>query len=149
MEYVGFSGQRLSWAYDDEKWHVADFVRPPVALLSDTGEHLYNAMYGVPIVEPWCDVESVGCSNAEIAILHFDLDGHPANARTAGQGKHVMDTKRKECLGEDAEEVLLSLYHCNNHCNGLNERATVNAIDSDLSRWLWSAGEFLSMGGTV
>jgi len=133
------SSQRFAWCFDNERqheWYQTDFVRPNVPIASDAAECLLDGLYHLPATASFKDLEDLGMKTAQVAIAHWDLDGHPANGR--------MVAGRRAQL---AEGVLASIRHCGNHANNLVEGCVVEAVSGALLAWLYMTSMFLSMGG--
>ena len=87
---VMVANSRFAWAYEDDRrpWYQCDFVRMNVPVMSDAAECLHEAMYELPVTKGFSELEIVGAQKASVAIAHWDLDGHPANMRTAYHHRH-------------------------------------------------------------
>ena len=151
--HVMSSMHRFSWLPNSESsialqcyghFVTIDFVRPNVALVS-TEDHtcLYEAIYGVPQVEHFTSFEEAGCK-ADVAFLHFELDGFSAN--------HFLPAQRREVLessGALRRLPYISMHHCGNHAGNLNDNCTLTVCDETMFNWLSAGCCFFRMGGGI
>lgn len=131
------SRQRFGWTLPNvAKWFQTELVRPNVPVVSDSGEALLDGLYELPAIGAFKVLEISGLTAANIAISHYDLDGHAANLR--------MVAGRRACLPDG---TLVSARHCGNHANNLVEGCVIESVSPGLLSWLYSGSLFLGTGG--
>ena len=128
------------WCFPgSETWFQIEFVRPNVPTSGDSGEVLFDGLYGLPQVASFRVLEDAGARRGDIAILHFDIDGHPANMRTVAGRRATLPAG-----------LLVSARHCGNHATNLVEGYIITAAEHGGERvlpWLYIATLFLGIGG--
>jgi len=134
------SRHKFMWCFPgSETWFQIEFVRPNVPISGDSGEVLFDGLYGLPQVASFRALEDAGARRGDVAILHFDIDGHPANMRTVAGRRATLPAG-----------LLVSARHCGNHATNLVEGYIITAAEHGGERvlpWLYSATLFLGMGG--
>ena len=146
---VMVSLQRFVWtpmpAADDDdyplpNWSLFEVNRPNVAVLgSETGENVAEALYYVVQMRQMERLELAGIKHSTIGTLHFDLDGHPANARAAA-------IRRSDVEKATGKTPLTSLRHCGNHSQNLVDVVSIATCSKTLLDYMKVTSYFLHMG---
>ena len=149
--HVLVSTQRISFTQLDEgqtqqvgelrSWRSVDFVRPNVALVSsEHADTLYAGLYTVPPISHFSKMEMQGLRRATFKMLHYDLDGHPANLISAAM-------RRSAVIKEIGATPMVSVFHCGNHQVHLAESAGIDCAPSSSYAFLTTACTCFRMGG--
>ena len=122
--------QRFVWTTlgDGDPAHRFDPARPNVPVMgSENARMLHSTLYEAPQAKPYSDFEEAGCKHAALAALRFDLDGHPSNPLSVA-------IRRQSIIDRCGKVPLISLRHCGNHCQNLNDNRTVEATGPDIQQ---------------
>ena len=138
--HVLVSNQRFAWARGGA-WHFIEMVRPNIALVStETAQALLQGLYGVPQTRQFVELELAGLKAATYPFLHFDLDGHSANANLSA-------FRRQAIIDSIGKTPLTSCKHCGNHAQNLIDNCFIDCFATKCVAWMAVGSKLFHMGG--